>query len=600
MFIPQPTDLNKEQWDAVNEPESILLIACPGSGKTRTLTYKIAMELSRLRNHRDTILAITYTNAAAEEIKERIDKLGAPTEQLWIGTIHSFCLEWILRPYALYHDSLKFGFTVLNASDTEALLDTLCQPYRRQRISHYDCDYFADTSGFVKSSEDQKKGPFIDLVLAEYWKTLLEKRQVDFEQILWYSYQLINNVPAITTILSKLFPYVLVDEYQDTKEIQYEIILSILREAKGDSKLMIVGDPNQSIYESLGGYPMEKSEMEKKLGFTLKQYSLSGNYRSSKIIIDYFDAYKTFDNKIAAVGAEATYPSLITYDPLVSHQNLSDAIVNVIRYNIETNGIEPNEICIAAARWWSLASLSRDLMVKLPHLSFDGPGMAPFARDNENFWFKVARILLTEPSPDMYLRRLRWASEILQELNIAGLDFIHLDNRKFLRTCNGMNINETEGIEYLEKGFSKLMELLQLNISSCNMLQEHHTAFFESSKRRIRLLEERGAVGISSLDNFKNVFRQKGGIKISTIHGVKGTEFDVVIGFALLDSWVPYFGDRNGDVNAKKMMYVLSSRAKKNLHLFSETGRQINNNNPEGLLPTPCLAHHPYAYRSIG
>jgi superfamily I DNA/RNA helicase len=115
----------------------------------------------------------------------------------------------------------------------------------------------------------------------------------------------------------------------------------------------------------------------------------------------------------------------------------------------------------------------------------------------------------------------------------------------------------------------------------------------------VALLESRHAVGISSLANFKNVFRQKGGIKISSIHGIKGTEFDVVIGFGLLNSWVPHFKDNNGTVNSKKMMYVLGSRARKNLHLFSETGRQVNQRNPRGLLPTPCLIGYHYAYTAV-
>ena len=144
-----------------------------------------------------------------------------------------------------------------------------------------------------------------------------------------------------------------------------------------------------------------------------------------------------------------------------------------------------------------------------------------------------------------------------------------------------------------------LTELLAIDMTRCKMLKEHHTAFFESARRRIALLESKNATGISSLENFKNVFRQKGGIKISTIHGVKGTEFDTVIGFGLLNNWVPHFKDQNGAVNAKKMMYVLSSRARKNLHLFSETGRQVNWRQPLGLLPTPCLAQYAYVYGLI-
>ena len=102
--------LNEDQKKSIYEENSVLLIACPGSGKTRTLTYKIAYELSKIESNKQFVIAITYTNSAAEEIKERVEILGVDTAQLWIGTIHSFCLHWILRPYHLYMDNLKYGF----------------------------------------------------------------------------------------------------------------------------------------------------------------------------------------------------------------------------------------------------------------------------------------------------------------------------------------------------------------------------------------------------------------------------------------------------------------------------------------------------------
>lgn len=101
MFVWDPRDLNPEQAEAVIEPSSIFLNACPGSGKTRTLTYKIAYELTR-RTDKRIVVAITYTHRAADEIQERIEDLGVDTSGLWIGTIHAFCLEWILKPYGIY------------------------------------------------------------------------------------------------------------------------------------------------------------------------------------------------------------------------------------------------------------------------------------------------------------------------------------------------------------------------------------------------------------------------------------------------------------------------------------------------------------------
>src|ERR1700679_1001265 len=107
MFVWTPDELNTEQEAAILDDESVFFVACPGSGKTRALTYKIAYEISRLQSDKQFVVAITYTNRAADEIHERVEHLGVDTSQLWIGTIHSFCLEWILKPYSVYQKKLS-------------------------------------------------------------------------------------------------------------------------------------------------------------------------------------------------------------------------------------------------------------------------------------------------------------------------------------------------------------------------------------------------------------------------------------------------------------------------------------------------------------
>lgn len=597
MFIWPEKDLNKQQEDAIHEDGSVLLIACPGSGKTRTLTYKIAWELSRLQSSKGFIVAITYTNAAAEEIKERIEKLGVGIQRLWIGTIHSFCLEWILRPYSLYVEELRNGFTILNSPDSEEILTELCKPYKRNpRITYYDCGFFATIRGFTISSLDDDKEPYIHKVLDDYFEILKTNRQIDYEQILSFAYQLLKAKPVICSLLANLFPFILIDEYQDTKEIQYHIIFSILRAGSTKSKTLIVGDPNQSIYDTLGGYPMKQPDMEKLLGFPLKEYQLTGNYRSSARIITYFDAFKTFPNSIVAKGSLADYASVITYNHTVNHEDLEDEIVRLLVHNIEGKGISPNQICIAGPQWIPLAGLTRRLMVKLPDYSFDGPGMAPFSRDIDNFWFKLSRILLTESSPDLYVRRLRWAGEILTDLFNMGADISALNNKLLLKICNTVIPEESEGLRFLAAAFVEIFAVLKINIELFQTLREHRESFFKSSHTRIERLKKEGNEFIDSIVNFKKVFRQKEGIKISTIHGVKGTEYDTVIGFGLLEGWVPHFSDSNGAVNSQKMLYVLSSRARKNLHLFSETGRDIRDWDPQGKLPTAHLLSYQFNY----
>ncbi|MHC3125772.1 UvrD-helicase domain-containing protein, partial [Acinetobacter sp. GN11] len=287
-----PNDLNEEQKNAIYEENSILLVACPGSGKTRTLIYKIAFELSKIESTKKFVIAITYTNNAAEEIKERVEALGVDTTQLWIGTIHSFCLHWILRPYYLYLDNLKYGFSVINSYDTERILTELCLSYKNQRITYWDCGVIARTDNIYLTCTDTAKHSALLKIMHDYYTILAKNKQIDFEQILKYSWDLLNKNSIISKSLSNIFSLILIDEYQDTKEIQYYILSEILKSNCGNTKAFIVGDPNQSIYDSLGGFPMPKDKLEELLGFDLIALSLDKNYRSSDKIVKYFDYFK--------------------------------------------------------------------------------------------------------------------------------------------------------------------------------------------------------------------------------------------------------------------------------------------------------------------
>lgn len=597
MFVWDKGSLNKEQEDAILEDNSVLLIACPGSGKTRTLTFKIAYELSRLKSDKKFVIAITYTNNASDEIKERVELLGVDTTQLWIGTIHSFCLEWILKPYHLYSERLKNGFKIINSFDSEKILTDLCAPYKKEKITHHDCGILAKTDSFYLTCLDTKKHHSLKKIIGEYFMILERTQHIDFEQILFYAYQLLKSKPIIATILCKLFPFILIDEYQDTKEIQYHIISKILNTNKGNSKTLIVGDPNQSIYDSLGGYPMPKCELEKLLGFALTPLSLDKNYRSSSAIINYFDHYKTFTTNIIAYGQEKDYPSSITFNSSVSVDDLIEEIARLILFNVNEVGINPDEICIAAPQWIHIASITRKLMIRLPDFSFDGPGMAPFSRDIDNFWFKVSRIALTEPSPYMYVRRLRWSQEILNELDSSGVDVRSISSKEFLKMCNSFNIVESDGLTYLKLFFNQICQKLKISLANYSLLEEHFNSFFASSESRIKRLIEEGNPFIGEIENFRKVFRQRDGITVSTIHGTKGEEYDTVIGFGLLDGFVPHFNDNNGYENSKKLLYVLASRARKNLHLISEKYRNIHSYYaPEGKLPTSHLLEYNYNY----
>lgn len=597
MFSWTERELNEEQDAAVRFEGSQFLVACPGSGKTRTLTYKIAYELSRLTCKRQFVVAITYTNRAADEIHERIEALGVDTTQLWIGTIHAFCLEWILKPYGIYEPALAHGFGILDLHEREKLLEELCEPYREQRVTLWDCDYYFTRTNYYLGCHDARKHPLIEAVLERYFQILLERRLVDFEMILKYAHQLTAAKPAISQILANLFAVILVDEYQDTKEIQYEIVASILRAGAGKTKLFMVGDPNQAIFGSLGGYPIELEELTSKSGIQIELRALSRNYRSSERIIDYFGNFNVHGTTIVAAGDGRDFPSKVTYNRSIDRENLADEVARLIRHSIQDLGIHPDEICVVAPQWPYLTAMTKALAVRLPDCQFNGPGIVPFARDIENFWYKAARLALTEPSPQLYVRRLRWAGEVLAGLNDAGVDVSAVSRKHLLRECNAVQIDESDGLTYLHAFFDALFERLDFSYEAFDGLLSAYKDFFDASQARIHRLRDDGVDGIEDLAFFKRAFQPRSGITISTIHGVKGAEFDVVIGYALLEGMVPHFNDADGDTSAQKMLYVVGSRARKHLHLFSEAGR------PRGkrdiYLPTRRLAAYRFEYDTI-
>ncbi len=565
-------DLNLEQEAAIAEERSVFLVACPGSGKTRTLTYKIASELSRLQSERQWVVAITYTLRATDDIRERIECLGVDTSRLWIGTIHSFCLEWILRPYAIYHDELKHGFRVISAHDTEKLEIELCRPYRNPTISHWDCGYYYTSAGRMLMCSPTKQ-PHIRRVLDKYHAHLRANGQIDFELILCFAYELIIQQPSIGTLLGSLFSCILVDEYQDTKEIQYAILASILKAGQGKVGTFIVGDPNQAIYGSLGGYAITAGVLGAKAGIDLVKMDLSRNYRSSGRIIEYFANYNVHATKIRACSKHKDFPSLISFDPVTSRDQLEGELVRLIRYNIETVGIAPQEVCVLAPQWMLLAGMTRRLVAALPEYSFDGPGMVPFARDIENFWYKLSRIILTGASPRMYVRRLWWAGEVLAALADAGADTSRLSRKTLLKSCNSIVVSEEDGLAFLEQFFDVLFARIEINFRAVPALLEHYDAFFDSSKVRIQKLQSEGAKFVSEISMFRRVFESRSGITVSTIHGIKGAEYDAVIGYALLEGMVPNWNDPDPQRSAKKLLYVICSRARRNLHLIAERGR---------------------------
>lgn len=203
---------------------------------------------------------------------------------------------------------------------------------------------------------------------------------------------------------------------------------------------------------------------------------------------------------------------------------------------------------------------------------------------------QISRIVLTDASPSLYIRRLRWANELINVLSSIGIE-TNISAKTLLYICNSISVDEEDGLEYLKQFFQNFLGELNIDIHQYKYLEMHYNAFFESSNKRIERLKKEGIESISHINSFKRVFRQKDGITISTNHGIKGAEFDTVIAFGLLEDYVPHFSESNKEESAKRILYVIASRARKNLYLISEQGRNK--------IPTNVLNNYKYEYTVV-
>lgn len=283
--------LNKEQYEAATTIDGpLLVLAGAGSGKTRVLTYRIA---NLVLNHGIpawAILAVTFTNKAAKEMKERVDKLlDTPSSDMWVTTFHSFCVK-ILRSDI---DKLGFdrGFTIYDDQDQNSIIADIMKqqnidekklPKARFRAMISEAKNSSERpETYIMEAAGQNADTFVDVYRA-YQKRLLECSALDFDDLLLYAVRLFKEQPEVLAKYRKRFRYVLVDEYQDTNYPQYQIVKLLCAEHRN---ICVVGDDDQSIYGWRGADIRNILDFEKDFEGA-KVVRLEQNYRSTKAILD--------------------------------------------------------------------------------------------------------------------------------------------------------------------------------------------------------------------------------------------------------------------------------------------------------------------------
>lgn len=284
--------LNEQQKEAVLHTEGpLLILAGAGSGKTRVLTHRIAYLIEEKGINPWNILAITFTNKAAGEMRERVDNLvGFGSESIWVSTFHSMCVR-ILRRHI---DLLGFdtNFTIYDTDDQKTLMKDIC------KLLQIDTKIFRERSLLAAISQAknemvtpeefriQAQGDFsrqkIATVYEEYEKQMRANNALDFDDLLVKAVQLFQTQADVLDYYQERFRYIMVDEYQDTNTVQFELVRLLSAKYRN---LCVVGDDDQSIYKFRGANIRNILDFEQ--GFPdAKVIKLEQNYRSTSNILN--------------------------------------------------------------------------------------------------------------------------------------------------------------------------------------------------------------------------------------------------------------------------------------------------------------------------
>ncbi|WP_291567806.1 MULTISPECIES: DNA helicase PcrA [unclassified Clostridium] len=284
--------LNKEQYEAavcVDGP--LLILAGAGSGKTRVLTYRIAHMIEDLHIYPSQILAITFTNKAAGEMKERVMTLvGEKAENMWISTFHSSCVRILRREI----DKLGYNknFTIYDSYDAKTLVKQCMKELSINEKDITDGEILGNISSakndlvsaekFKKENEsDFRKNKIADVYLL-YQKKLKASNSLDFDDLIFKTVEILRNYPDVKEFYQKKFKYIMVDEYQDTNRAQYELVKLLVNEMEN---ICVVGDDDQCIYQWRGADIRNILDFEKDYPNT-KIIKLEQNYRSKGNILN--------------------------------------------------------------------------------------------------------------------------------------------------------------------------------------------------------------------------------------------------------------------------------------------------------------------------
>lgn len=555
--------LNEKQKNICLDNGNLLITACPGSGKTRTLTHKIAYYIENNTSIKK-IVAITYTNRAADEILNRLNKMGIDCSRLWVGTIHQFCLDFILNRFKMYNLSISKSYSIIDERITEKYINDISNSLKISISNDHRPNLkFNRNLQLIENNENFLK------IVRQYYLLLKENKEIDFDLILVHSFNILRKNPKISSVIKNSIELLCIDECQDTQDLQFAIIEEIYNSNLNiKMEVNFFGDPNQAIYTTLGGCVKNLVDLNNEfVDRSFKEIILDGCYRSSQDIINFYSGFMVSKYSIQSLSKSSSGEVYICNS--ISKDNLASFISETIDKYLQI-GVNPNEICVVAPVWFFLFSITNELKKELPNIPFDAPEITPIKKDPLNLYYKISYILLTSPSTSRFLYRLKIAREIIEELSVySDAKVAPIDLLNFANALKEIGEND---IVILKSKIMSILKYFNIELETNLALKNQFENFFLKIEERLKKFKDLTC----GIGDFKKMFDEKDGVVVNTIHGIKGEEYKVVICFGLQESKIPsqYTDASIRDNEANKLLYVLSSRAKNALILISEVGRK--------------------------
>lgn len=596
--------LNDRQKEAVvNTDGPMLILAGAGSGKTKVLTTKVAYLIEEKNIDPNNILAITFTNKAAKEMKERIFKLeGNSAFYIQISTFHSFGLKILKENCELL--GYEKNFTILDSDDSLSIIKKI--------MKELNIDANKYNPKAIKNVISNNKNEIIDPekyslyvntdfdeialeVYRKYEKSLKINNAVDFDDLLILPLKLFNNNPGVLQKYQEKYQYVFIDEYQDTNEPQY--ILSKMISAKYKN-ITVVGDADQAIFTWRGANYKNILNFEKDYK-DAKVVLLEENYRSTKTILNAANNVIK-NNKVRKeknLWTQNEEGSKITYYKAFDEKDESNYVVNEIKKLIE-KGVNPKDICVLYRANAQSRTVEEAFLTS--NISYNIVGSYAFYNRKEiKDLIAYLKLIYNNKDDVSLLRVINYPKRGIGNKAIENLAIKSnvLDKSLYEVIDSGKELDFKNMIEEIKKEESHLTltELIDMVLDKSGMKKSLEDEKSIEADIRLENLEEFKSIakameineGIVSLEELldklalvSDVSEQKNDnedkVTLMTMHAVKGLEYDYVFIVGVEEGLFPHSNslESNDELEEeRRLCYVAITRAKKELYLINARSR---------------------------